>query len=329
MGIRPHPGREGANAGAAMATRRFRAKLWVALLAVCVLATGGSVIAADHEAEGVLVLGRVSDDPKRHYDALKALLDYVVPRMREVGIREGRVLMARDFQQMASYLRRGRVDWLTETAGIAIVYGERVGTRPLVATVRNGVARYHSVIFVRRDSGIKALADLRGRSVAFQNLTSTSAYFAPAASLLDSGLRLEILLSPMDRPATDSVGYLFARSESNIATWVHKRLVDAGAFSNVDWDELVSYPQSFANDLEIIHRTQEFPRALEIVRPGLEPAVEERLRQILLAANNDPEGQEALRRFFDTSRFEPVTEALRDDLVRLAPGVRRIRAELE
>ncbi len=312
-----------------MATRRLMARLCVALLSVCALTAGATLGATDHEAEDVLVLGRVSDDPKRHYDALKALLDYVVPRMREVGIREGRVLMARDFQQMASYLRRGRVDWLTETAGIAVVYGERVGTRPLAATVRNGVTRYHSVIFVRRDSGIRELADLKGRSVAFQNSTSTSAYFAPAASLLDHDLRLEILLSPMDRPAADSVGYLFARSESNIATWVHKRLVDAGAFSNVDWEDLASYPQGFAGDLEIIHRTQEFPRALEIVRPGLPPAVEERLRQVLMAAHNDPEGQEALRRFFDTSRFEPVSDALRDDLERLTPGVRRIKAELE
>ena len=55
----------------------------------------------------VLVLGRISDDPKAHYEQLKPLLDYVVPRMADVGIREGRILMARDAQQMASYLRRG------------------------------------------------------------------------------------------------------------------------------------------------------------------------------------------------------------------------------
>ena len=65
----------------------------------------------------VLVLGRISDDPKAHYEQLKPLLDYVVPRMADVGIREGRILMARDAQQMNSYLRRGRVDWVTETAG--------------------------------------------------------------------------------------------------------------------------------------------------------------------------------------------------------------------
>lgn len=279
--------------------------------------------------QDVLVLGRVSDDPKRHYDALRALLDYVVPRLRRFGVREGRVLMARDFQQMASYLRRGRVDWLTETAGIALAYQDRVGARPLVATVRNRVDRYHSVIFVRRDSGIDSLATLRGRSIAFQNAYSTSAYFAPAAALLDAGLTLEILLSPRDRPEPDTVGFLFARSESNIATWVHKRLVDAGAFSNIDWDDLQRLPQGFQQDLQVIHRTGEFPRALEIVRPGLAPALADGLRDVLLQAAEDPEGAEALRRFFDTTRFVPVDPSLRHDLDLLAPGVRRIRTELE
>src|SRR5690606_35087778 len=65
-----------------------------------------------NDDDNVLVLGRISDNPKAHYEQLKPLLDYVVPRMRDVGITEGRILMARDAQQMASYLRRGRVDWV-------------------------------------------------------------------------------------------------------------------------------------------------------------------------------------------------------------------------
>lgn len=110
----------------------------------------------------VLVLGRISDDPKAHYEQLKPLLDYVVPRMRDVGITEGRILMARDTQQMTSYLRRGRVDWVTETAGTGMRLQERAGARPLLLTERGGVSRYHGVFFVRRDSGLERLEDLGG-----------------------------------------------------------------------------------------------------------------------------------------------------------------------
>src|SRR5690606_1703273 len=98
----------------------------------------------------VLVLGRISDDPRAHYEQLKPLLDYVVPRMADVGITEGRILMARDMQQMNSYLRRGRVDWVTETSANAVRLQERAGAEPLLLTERTGVGTYRSITFVRK-----------------------------------------------------------------------------------------------------------------------------------------------------------------------------------
>ncbi|MGB0514213.1 MAG: hypothetical protein ACPGJE_05160, partial [Wenzhouxiangellaceae bacterium] len=84
------------------------------------LALGCGSAAWPREDAHVLVLGRVSDNPAAHYDRLKPLLDYVVARMGDLGIREGQVLMARDGAAMANYLRQERVDWLTETAGAAL-----------------------------------------------------------------------------------------------------------------------------------------------------------------------------------------------------------------
>ena len=86
-----------------------------------------------------LVLGRVSDDPRQHYEQLRPLLDYVVPRMADVGIREGRVLMARDSRQMESYLRRGRVDWVTETSGSAMALPATIRHASRIATSASSV----------------------------------------------------------------------------------------------------------------------------------------------------------------------------------------------
>lgn len=290
-----------------------------------------SLAAPAHAAgdERVLVLGRISDDPKAHYEQLKPLLDYVVPRMRDVGITEGRILMARDAQQMTSYLRRGRVDWVTETAGTGMQLQQRAGARALLLTERGGVSRYHGVFFVRRDSGLERLSDLEGRTVAFQNTASTSAYFAPATALLDAGQRLEILLSPMDRPSADAVGYVFARSELNIAAWVHKRLVDAGVVSNLDWDDVRRMPPAFRRDFRVIHETQDFPRALEMVRGDLDPKIEARLREVLLEAAQDPAAREALSVFFRTTRFLPADPASQQALDDLRGGVARVREQLE
>ena len=306
--------------------RPFRHGLAACLVALALLAPAFAQARKDPH---VLVLGRISDDPKAHYEQLKPLLDYVVPRMADVGIREGRILMARDAQQMGSYLRRGEVDWVTETAASGVALGLRAGATPMLLTERDGVAAYRTVIFARRDSGITTLDDLRGRSVAFQNTASTSAYFVPAMALLGRKLPLTVLLSPMDRPAPDSVGYLFARSELNIGAWVHKRLVDVGTMSDIDWNNPARMPPAYRRDLVVIHTSEPYPRALEMVRGDLSPRVRARLSSVLLQAASEPEGREALRHFFGTTGFAPVDAAAADRLQQLRDGVQQVRAEVE
>jgi phosphonate transport system substrate-binding protein len=297
---------------------------WLCLIALLVPLTG--LCAGE---SGVLVLGRISDDPKAHYEQLRPLLEYVVPRMRDVGIREGRILMARDPQQMASYLRRGRVDWVTETAATAVLLRNRADARPLLLTERDGTRQYHTVFFARRDSRLRRVEDLRGRTVAFQRPSSTSAYFAPASHLLGRGFALEILPSPAERVDSNAVGYVFARSELNISTWVHKRIVDAGVMSHLDWDNPQRMPMAFKRDFVMIGRTDDYPRAVELVRGTLDAKVAERLRAVLLGAASDSKAGPALRQFFGTTRFLALDAPSQGALDRLASGVARVRTDVE
>lgn len=276
-----------------------------------------------------LVLGRISDDPKSHYDQLKPLLDYVVPRMKDVGISNGRILMAKDDRQMASYLRSGRVDWVTETAASGILLRERAGAVPLLRTSRSGVERYASLLFVRKDSRIKRIEDLRGGSIAFQNPGSTSAYFVPAYELLSRGLKLEIQISPTDRPDDGRVGYVFARTERNIATWVVKGLVDAGVVSDLDWQDPSRMPMAYRDQLRELHLSARFPRALELVSPNMKPEVRARLKQVLLDAQHDPKAAKAMAAFFRTTGFAPVDAETYRQLDYIDAAVTRVRREVE
>ena len=288
-----------------------------------------SALAPQSSGSGELVLGRVSDDPKEDHEKLRVMLDYVVARMTDVGISSGRVLMARDNQQMVSYLRRGKVDWLTETPGSAMTFKEHAGAQILLLTERGGLARYQSVLFARVDSGIRTLADLRGRSIAFQNSASTSAYFLPAAEILNAGLPLAILASPSDRPSADIVGFVFARSELNISTWVHKGLADAGAFSEQDWIDPDRMPEDFRKDIVVFHRSPSVPRGMEVVRGDLDPRVRDRLHGVLLAAANDPAARPAMRAFWAATRFVDIDQEAARALETMRKGVARIRAEVE
>ena len=192
-----------------------------------------------------------------------------------------------------------------------------------------GIIGEHCPAAARRDSGIRSLGDLRGHNVAFQRSSSTSAYYVPAAELLERGMRLEILLAPTDGVASHEVGYLFARSELNISTWVHKRLVDAGVMSNLDWDNPRHMPPSFARDFVIIGKSEPYPRALELVRGDLDARVRERLAQVLTDAAADPDASEALLKFFKTTRFLPLDPQTSESLRRLSTGIDRVRREVE
>ena len=305
---------------------------FVIRLVACLLGLFAGSAALPAVAAGdphVLVLGCISDDPKTDYELLKPLLDYVVPRMAGVGIRAGRILMARDAQQMGSYLRRGRVDWVTASAATGMLLQARAGARPLLLTERNGVSRDHAVFFVRRDSGIASLEDLRGRSVAFQDDWSTGAWFVPATQLLQHGMSLQILVSPMDRPDAVSVGYVFARSELNVATWVHKRLVDAGTISSLEWANPQRIRPSWRNEFKVIDESPEYPVALEMVRGDFDANVRARLHQMLIEASIDPDANEALLQFSGTTRFLPIDAAADATLRRVREGIARVHAEVE
>lgn len=283
-------------------------------------------------AEGsphVLVLGRVSDDPKAHMSALRPLLDYVVSQMADVGIREGRVLMARDAQQMVSYLRQGKVDWITETSGAALGFADEAGARILVRTSRGGRLTYRTVFFTRKDSGIEALEDLSGRALGLQHVMSTSAYLVPASLLLARDLPMVIQASPLERPPPRFVGYVFARSEANLVTWVHKGLVDAAAFSSQDWDELVLSSPELSADLKAIHWSDPYPRAVELVRAQMPANIEARLREVLLNAHQDPAARNALARYFGTHRFVAMDAETAEGLEQLRAGFARVRQEIE
>jgi phosphonate transport system substrate-binding protein len=297
----------------------------VRLAFLLLLALSGLASAND----GVLVLGRISDDPRRHYEQLKPLLDYVVPRMKDVGITEGRVLMARDPQQMMSYLRRGKVDWVTETPGTGLLLADRAGARPLLLTERSGSREYRSVIFTHRDSGITDLSQLRGHTIAFQSPSSTSAYLVPAMALLERDLPMALMISPLDEGGENSVGYVFANTDANLGAWVHKRLVDAGGFSDQDWSSLQRVSEAFRRDLVIIHTTGPVPRAMELVSEDTDPKVAARLKEVLLGAAEDPQARDALRQFFRTTGFYEADAETRRSLDELRRGSRVVREALE
>ena len=270
--------------------------------------TAKSAPAATGEAraEGTLVLGRVSDNPRKDYPALKSLADYLAADLHDYGISEGRVQFADDNDKMKELLRENKVDLVFDTVFAAVAYEEETGAKILLREWRDGAPTYRSILFKRKDTAITGLSDLVGRAVAFERAGSTTAYFVPRAEMIAAGLHLEELSEPSAEPSPTNVGYVFAGSENNIVVWVHRRLVAAGAFSDIDWDQSEDMPPLLRQDLEVFHQSAPLARALVIARHGLPARLEQQIRRILVAADTVSMGREVLKSKHVT-KYDEVT----------------------
>lgn len=295
-------------------------RLWWTLVAL-VLTLQSPLWRAVSWADGqTLVLGQVSSNPKKHYRELKLMADYLASKMTDLGITAGDVVLARDNHLMAQYLAQGKVDLVTDTPFSAVFFADEVGARMILRKWKEGVSDYSCVFITRKDSDITSLAQLQGKKIAFEDPSSTTAYFVPVALLTQAGLGLTLLASPRATAPASQVGFAFANDELNITTWVHRRLVDAGAYSNRDWGEENNTPVSMKQDLRIFHESRTFPRAIELVRRDLDPKIIARLTEVLLHIHTDPAAAEALTAYHRTTRFDELT----DEILTQLEEVRRI-----
>ncbi|WP_051305649.1 phosphate/phosphite/phosphonate ABC transporter substrate-binding protein [Desulfogranum mediterraneum] len=283
----------------------FQAAFQVVTLMVILLVAAswaGAGLEGDPGRQKTFILAKVGDNPKKVYPRLKPLAVYLASRLTDQGIVRGDVMVAPDNQTMVSWLRQGRVDLVTETPFSAVYFQERAKAIPVARGWRRGVPSYHSIIFVHKESLIQEPADLVGRVIAFEDRGSTSAYYLPAADLISQGYAMAYLSSVREEAPAEKVGYVFSGEEINSTTWVHKKLVAAAALSNLDWESDEAAPQGMKGDLRIIYRTPDFPRSVE------------RLGAELYRAHSVPEGLAAMKRYKNTTRFDPVDEATRQSL---------------
>lgn len=266
----------------------------------------GLAVVPTHAAEPGrrLVLGRISGEPHKHVDKLRSLADYLAPRLADRGIAGVDILITESPEHMKELLKTGEVDLFSETAFVALSLIQDGIAKPLLREWKKGVSEYHSVIVVRKDSGLSNLSDLVGHKFAFEDAGSTSGYLMPRVALEDAGLRLSQLPDPRNPVPDNTVGYSFARGEVNVIAWVNRGLADAGAMSNLDWADPTLGADEMKSALKVIHETEPVIRSLFLARQPLEDDLCRRISEILESMHESPEGRDVLRQYFKVARYD-------------------------
>ncbi len=311
-----------------MATRvgTVRAAALLALVAAACGPQRAPVVATPSPVvSGVLTIGSVSLTPGKEYEVLQPFAEALASRLGAAGIGVGRVLVADSVGAMAEQLRTGTVDVYIDSPFPAAFVAQRSGAIPLLSRSKQGVAEYHSVIYVRRDSGVRNLDDLRGRVIAFGEPFSTASYFLPRATLQALGYRLDRLEDPASAVAADRIGYVVSGDAESSAVWVVKKKVAAAAV-NADYYTLMVGAR--ADEVEIIARTVDVPRNVVCVRRDLAPETVDAIERALLGMHNDEPGRLALRKFRGTERFDRLPGGAQAFFARLEPLLEALGGDL-
>lgn len=289
-------------------------KQFVILLAVIVCSLFTVSASADTKStlrEETIIIGVISSNPKKAFKRAQPFADYLAENLSNDGIKTGQVVVARDSRQMARWIKSGQVDLVSETVFAAQELMQYSGAELLARRWKSGVAEYHSIFFSKRNNGVDSLGDLRGKTVVFEDVGSTSAFLVPAAILLGQGYKLYELSSPREYPPKDKVGYFFSDEysksggESNMMSWVHRNIVASAAFSNLDWEKEI--PEQVKQQLQVIHTSQAIPRSLVLIRPDLSSELKQNMLLVLLAAHESEEGKQALKAYKKTKKFDAIT----------------------
>jgi phosphonate transport system substrate-binding protein len=304
----------------------MRRGIWV-LLSILVLigvagctASGASSLTPTEDllAETVttvpIVLGDIDSQPTEQIETWQPLADYLAADLQDFGIRVGKVKVAPDMETMGEWLQTGEVDLTFESVYPAMVQMTRYGSEPLLLQWKGGDESYSSVIFTHVESGIASLEDMPGHTIAFEQPSSTSAYFLPMISLLEAGIE-PVELADNRAPVPDGkVGYLFSRADANTIQWVLSGRVAAGGTSNQDFQDV---PAEAREQLTIVHETRDVPRQLVLARAGLSDEMKERIISSFLALNDDPEGAFILEQFEKTKQFDRLSDDVLEELGRI------------
>jgi phosphonate transport system substrate-binding protein len=285
-------------------------------------------------------IGTVDVDASKQIMKFQPTADYIAAKISNQTTQyRGEVTIPSTVDDMINLLKEQRIDLYFESPFTIALVDKESGAVPFLLRWKEGVPQYHSIFIAKNNSSIKTINDFAGKTIAFEAPESTSGYLLPKAYLVQKGFKLigestesylaqrelaiisdglNINSSSIDLPGgnsssndgNDTIRYVFAREDQNIPLWVVEGRADIGVISNVDLEQ-ETY-ESIKSQLKIVDRTIDVPRHVVSHRSELEPALVDKIKNILLNMDKDPEGIKILRNFENSTKYEEINN--RDQL---------------
>jgi len=159
----------------------------------------------------------------------------------------------------------------------------------------SGISVYHGLIFVRKDSGIAGIKDMKGKTFAMVDKATTAGYIFPLAFFKRNGVS--------DYKKFFKETY-FAGTHEDVIYDVLDKKASIGAAKNTIFFRLANENKKIVEELVILEKSLDVPENGIAFRKDLDEPIKNELKQAFLNMNNDPEGIDVLKSFGARSFIE-------------------------
>jgi len=280
-------------------------RIWATALASMLIALSAvppAMAADDTELRIVFI---AYQNPNQMLENIQPVVDYLQQELKT----DIKHFVATDYAAVVEALRNGTAD-----AGFMgplqyVMAHHYAGAHPIVGEIYGDSPTYFSRIFVRKDSGIRTLKDLRGRTIAFVDPISSSGYMYPLDTFKSAGL-----ISKKEDADTFFKKVYFAGGDEQAIRAVFNRFVDAAGIGQYAYSLL--RPEE-RDEMVHIAESKPLPSHCVVVRKGLSRERAKALQESLLALNEGPR-RELLRNLYNVDGYVPVTHETYREVERLA-----------
>jgi phosphonate transport system substrate-binding protein len=173
----------------------------------------------------------------------------------------------------------------------------RSGGKVIPIAQREEDTRFQSVFIAKTDSGIKTLADMKGRQVSFGSQSSTSGHLMPRSNLLAAGID----------PEKDFKRIAYSGAHDATIASVVSGKVDAAALDITVWRKFVGEGKVNTKEVDVFFTTPPFYNYNWAVHADMPADLRNKVQQALLALDPaTPEGREILQ-LNRASRYIPTS----------------------
>lgn len=175
----------------------------------------------------------------------------------------------------------------------------------------DGVSTYHGCIFVRADSGIKKIGNMKGKRFVFVDKATTAGYLLPLAYFKEQGV---------DNYRAYFKETYFAGTHEDAIQDVLDKKADIGSAKNTIFERLIAADPAIRGQLKIIAASPEVPENGLALRADLTTSIKTALQNTLLNMHHDPAGSRILK-IFGASKFIRTTNKDYEPVFRYARAI--------